>query len=464
MITREPSVVLLVVVFATAVMLAGTVWRRKRTWMTLAGANIGLLAILSYGYANVSVPGSIPLPDVLLMLALLLGALQAPLRELDELIYRPAAIGWMLILVVGMGHLVIDVPTYGVWAVRDASVIVEASAVVLGFLWARSDNRLTTLLRWLPWLFVVNAVYALLYPLEPWLKQVSPVSGVFRPTPIVGYHTGTSLILISGLFYFAVVAPRLNKWPHWSRVLMAVLQSTALLMFQERGAYIALLIAVVGLVMLGQQRLGLRVAISVALTVALLGSLVGMTGLSLPGRVGRVSLEMFAAQASSLMLEEGAPGTGSAKDRLEWTRLGLQRWAESPSSVTFGVGYGTALTPVNSPEGAIREPHNSHLSLLIRLGLLGLLGWVVLNTAFVSGIVKDIREGTATGSWSSPVSTWILATYLAAVVRMTFQPWLEFSFGAMVFFFIVGLGVGMGGQKRTSRQRSVRPSQEADLA
>jgi len=73
---------------------------------------------------------------------------------------------------------------------------------------------------------------------------------------------------------------------------------------------------------------------------------------------------------------------------------------------------------------------------------MGLVLWIALHGLIVSRLLAGARRERR---WALPTRfhTWLLAFYVLAMVMTTVQPWLEFSYGAVPFYVLVGYGIGL---------------------
>jgi O-antigen ligase len=96
---------------------------------------------------------------------------------------------------------------------------------------------------------------------------------------------------------------------------------------------------------------------------------------------------------------------------------------------------------------ATRQPHNTHLSVLLRLGLLGFLVWAVMLWRIFRVLLGSVRE-IPVADPRHGLRLWFLVFFLLGVFETTVQPWLEFSYGAIPFFLLAGFGMTLAGEKR----------------
>ena len=57
---------------------------------------------------------------------------------------------------------------------------------------------------------------------------------------------------------------------------------------------------------------------------------------------------------------------------------------QDPFSLLLGLGYGVALTDFYGASGAaVREPHNSYITVIARTGIVGAVCWVLIMLSLV---------------------------------------------------------------------------------
>jgi O-antigen ligase len=104
--------------------------------------------------------------------------------------------------------------------------------------------------------------------------------------------------------------------------------------------------------------------------------------------------------------------------------------------------FGQPITNIRYRSGRrpASQPHNVHMTIAARMGLAGVLLWILFNAAVVA------RLGQAFRREADPVrfpGSWFLLVYFAGLLLATVQQWLENPSGTIPFFLLVGYGVGM---------------------
>lgn len=136
---------------------------------------------------------------------------------------------------------------------------------------------------------------------------------------------------------------------------------------------------------------------------------------------------------------------GSRQFRLAWwgtivdyTVFGKYFW----SGKGFGVNLADADGFQSTVDHSLRAPHNSHMTVLARMGVPGLVLWVLLQGAFGVGLVRATVAYRRSRDWQmAAVGGLMLAYWVAMMVDTSFDPYLEGPQGGIWFWVIFGLGL-----------------------
>jgi hypothetical protein len=136
---------------------------------------------------------------------------------------------------------------------------------------------------------------------------------------------------------------------------------------------------------------------------------------------------------------------GSKQFRLAW-------WGHIVDYTVFGKyfwtgkGFGVNLADVDgfqsTADHPLRSPHNSEMTVLARMGVPGLILWVLLQGAFVFGLLRAMLAHRRTGDLQlAAIAGWTLAYWVAMTVDTSFDPYLEGPQGGIWFWVVFGLGL-----------------------
>lgn len=145
--------------------------------------------------------------------------------------------------------------------------------------------------------------------------------------------------------------------------------------------------------------------------------------------------------------------TSSSRSDLDGTRAYRLAWWSTILDYTVygpyfwnGKGFGVNLADDDGFQGtldhSLRAPHNSHMSVLARMGVPGLGLWLLLQGAFVTGLLRAIRaHRRAEDQAMAGVGAWVLIVWAAMMVVTSFDPYLEGPQGGIWFWSIFGIGL-----------------------
>lgn len=414
-------------VFALAA--AGS-WLRGRTaWVAFVAA-LGGVSVLGYGFSNVPVPSApVPLVDVVLV-ATFAGLVVTGVRRPTP--RAPFLLATALFGLASLRLVVFDLSAWGSFALRDYTTYVELSALFVGY-WLMERVGLERWLRALSWIFVAVTLYGLLQFDRTIFATYNVIVGVQRPVVLLGYTTGVASL--SAFFFFALLRPFGSR-----SLVLAALAVAPLFIFQSRGLYLALPLTVVLLVLQRARTPGLR-RLTAAAALALVAAAL-VLAVQPSGRFGSTSPSLLREQLLTLAGGTGV-GDGSLAARTEWFSETIARVDGSPGSLVFGLGLGPDLAGGFSADGAVlvRKPHDDFLEVFARLGLVGLLLFVLLIGAAVKTLVEGGRR--LVGTQERLFVQWVLANSVVYLFIAGTQPLLAYPHGTIPLFGILGAGLAV---------------------
>jgi O-antigen ligase len=454
-IVQFPSLALGIIL---AVVLSAVLWRIRplhlELWKGMALTAVGFYMILNYGFENIAFRvGPIP---VVAGETLMFGAFAMVLFRyrgaLSRVAHDPCFICLMILLGLSVLHLLRDVPRFGLYAFRDASIYVESLFFIIGSVWAMEKKNTQTLLKWFTLVFLANTVYNALFPFSKTLKSLSPQSGVFQPVPIIGFYDDSPLYLVAGALFFLWLGKGVTGKSRVLLWIVAAIQLCELGLLQTRSAYVGLGLILLSLLALGEASKA-RQVISIVL-VGVLGLVVlvtgfTMAGVTISGRVGPVDMSFLKEHAETIfMVNNQSARWETDGDRLDWYGQVWQLVTASSANMVWGVGFGDPLIEFPSTRGrssdiAVRQPHNTSLSVLGRLGLTGLAVWLAFHFFILRSFYKGLRARSRLDDVTANLILLLFCLYLLFMVTTSVQPLLEFSHGAVPFFFLMGIAMGI---------------------
>jgi hypothetical protein len=165
------------------------------------------------------------------------------------------------------------------------------------------------------------------------------------------------------------------------------------------------------------------------------------------GRTGRpATIGQLLENIRSLFSEVRDSGLeGTEQFRLAWwstivdyTVFGDHFW----TGKGFGINLADSDGFQSTADGSLRAPHNSHLTVLARMGVPGLILWLALQAAFGVGLLRAALSNRRGGQKVlAATAAWLLAYWMAMMIDTSFDPYLEGPQGGIWFWAVIGAGL-----------------------
>lgn len=424
---------------------------RPEVWVlavVLAGYIIG-----NRGFAQASLVAWLPLipAETALLVGVPAMLFRAAFRQVSFL-RRDALdftiLAWML---VAAARLPLDWQRHGVIALRDFAMIYYAAFFFLAQAIANHRDSMQLLRRALTGAILVLPAVALAFQRWPdfFFTYVT-----LRGNPLV-FHKSDLIAtsLAAGFFWL---------WMHWEEtrrrgwlVAAAVALATIAAMPSPRAAMVATA-GVTGLWLVARRwgvpalQLATVVAGIAALAPWLLFSETDPKQTPLYSAYEHaISIVDFDARGTYQNRDSGDPGDNNRFRLVWWQTVAGETWDENP---VYGLGFGHDLSEqflieyglLGADDFSARSPHSMLLSMLGRLGALGLGLWLAIAALMARRSLPVFRRGrdfAAMGLWSVAWVYWISACF--GVV-------LEGPMGAVLFWTTLGLAHARSDQPATS--------------
>ncbi len=430
-------------------------------------------------FAWIHVPGT-PLfvGEIVMVIVLTIVLMSRHVLRLFQLSRPMQALGvfvaWGLLL------MAIGLPSAQLDAVRDAALFYYAAFAVIGgvILLARPDmeERLIVLYTRLLVVFFTFGWVRLMMQGDEAQKIESgfplvPDSFV----PITSHKTGNIAVQAAmGLIFVGLLIwPRLRKRSH--KLAWGVLSMSGLLMFivagtQTRGGLLAGAIAFIFL--WGMSKATRPTMVAATAVTLILGILAVSFDIRFDLDRREVSVQQFAGNIFSIVAggEEGNVGgavTPSDNENAQTANWRLELWGDVWSDVVgferglSGFGFGESLaerydkadTRV-AEELRLRNPHNSHLSVLARMGVTGAVLWVLLFIVWFRALSKARQNLLLSEkAQKARIILWAQLSVIAILINAFFDPTLEGPQVAIWLWFIFGLGSALAFEGHRERWR-----------
>lgn len=348
---------------------------------------VGAYLILNLGFEMVRIPpvgAGLPAGELVLVICLLIISLPVLLPKMATEVWMfPILVWWGL----SLSRCLIDIRVGGVWTFRDASQEIESLYLIVGFWLVRSPGELQYFNRWLRKILIVLGFYGLLMPISGNLQALSPkLPGMaFGSNSLFFQRANSPIMLLWCACWLLIDRPR-NTQSTKVRVLLALLLVTFSTAYaQGRTGYMSVL-AVGAVLFLVKRKVAAKWVGILFFGLVIIGA-ISVSGLQLKGGRGHVISLDFMAQhiesiSGSAQSEDVKGAAQGVPQRLGWWRHIYSQMKESPKNLIFGLGFGIPLTDFHAPSGApVREPHNSYISVVARLGISGLLAWIMMQVS-----------------------------------------------------------------------------------
>lgn len=333
---------------------------------------VGGYLILNYLFMQLRLPpgSGVPLGEIILLSSLCFFVKDVRLLPsfTNNLIFIVYLAWWGL----GIGRALYAFPEFGMWALRDASHVIESLFLWVGFVFASTPGAVDHFFVWLRRILWLGCLYAFSYPFRDTLSVYMPTlvtpsgrtSSIFHPNT---YNTSAGLLLWEA-------TRRLIGRTEKSLLIPSLLVLYAVTIFQARTIYLQV-IAILLLLMWYRPGIFKKFTKVLGIGLVILVFFVG-SGIEVKGRLGeKVSLDFIVHHFYAIAGIESEGMETSAKGvdlRITWWKDIAERLMKDSKTMLFGEGYGLPLIDFLYYGGVtVREPHNSTMSMLGRSGLVG---------------------------------------------------------------------------------------------
>jgi hypothetical protein len=427
-----------------------TAWRKVVLW------TVGAYIVLNSGFMLVRIPpvgAGLPIGEFVLLISLLIINTRALLPKMaSEVWLLPILLWWAM----SLSRCLMDTTVGGVWSFRDASQAIESLFLIVGFWLVNSEENLRYFFSWFRKLLLVLTLYSLLSPFDIYLRSFSPqVPGVSSGgAPLLFSMTNTSAMLLWCACWLLIDRKRNSGTALLKGVLACLMVAYSVAFSQSREMYLSVI--AVGFVLLIFKIKMATKWLSILLVGAILIGAVSISGLDWRGRLGdKISLDFIllhfqtisGAAESGTGGEEGIAGAAQGAElRMGWWRHIYSQMSESPEKMIFGLGYGMPLTDFHAPGGVmVREPHNSVISVVARLGIAGLLVWVMMQAAFCFSWWRSYQLCKRMGWLEAQNYLLLFLIYGVLIVTGAIgEDVFEKPFNAISYYFFLGVVLRYG--------------------
>lgn len=391
--------------------------------------------ILGKGWANLGIPGAIPIPATeILFVPLAAIALMNRSTRLETRILLPLCLYATLVGI----RLFFDYPVWHIFAIRDTTPALEAFILVVGYRAVMRDG-VEAWSRRMRHLAVVVLIYGTLYPFVSDAGVTSPTVGLQRDAPLLD-PTGVKFSVIAMSLYFWIFG---KGWVRFASLGLAI---GLLAQYQARSLYVMMPIAI--LVSGWATRSTLRTLVRIVPAVVIAGLIIiWASANAIEGTEGPISTDFLSSHLGTLTGAEG-PNAKTIDARQNFFSKTVSEVSQNPGTLIVGLGLGPDLTFgqwIGKEGQLVRNPHNSYLETFARTGLLGFTLWMWVLLGCLIPIARRARSGSGP---TERFCAWILAAAVVYLGVAGVQPIMAFPYGAVPAFFLLGMGVAAAKTKR----------------
>jgi hypothetical protein len=341
---------------------------------------------------------------------------------------------------------------WGIYAVRDFALVYYCLfAFLIAAALQRSPDILERLIlqldRFVPWLLLWLPIAVILGRIES-SGPVVPFSDVLVVSHKVGDAAIAALVALGSLWLFPAGRSARSRGL-WS---IAALIVIALVATQNRGGLLAAAAGImVGLAFFADRMRLIMRAVAVAALMIGLGTLLSFQIAGNAASQGRSfsASQLFANVASIAGAHESGNQNGTVQGRLVLWSQTLDKEV-SDDRLVYGYGFGTNLAYLaggvtgsgNLNSDPLRSPHNSHLDVLARLGIVGAVLWVALWIGWYWRLIRGCRRLAQRALYTRRrVAVLCMMVVTASLIGSFFDPSLEGAEAAVLLWIAFGIGL-----------------------
>jgi hypothetical protein len=395
---------------------------------------------------------------------------------------RPSVVVALLLafMVLGALRTIPYLPQYGVVALRDA--VLWGYGIFALMLYVLADRDvISRALRGFGWIVPIFAAWL---PISWTLfgilsREIDPT----RPgdvIPLVFFKSGDMTVHIVGVIAFLVIVPALmTRSTFWWRALVAVPLIWTLLVAgtSSRAAMVAAAFGIGTIILLARNRRWQPLLVGGVVAMLIFTIPTAPVGVVPPSPTpthtpvatqpertprptptaspvvvepspGRRQVEigqLFDNLVSIIGSTSNAALDGPRAFRLAW-------WSEIVEYTVFGeyfwTGKGFGVNLANddgfqpTADQSMRAPHNSHMSILARMGVPGFVLWILLQIGFFVALLRAIVSHRRGGdTLLAAAGALVLVYWVAIMINTSFDPYIEGPQGGIWYWSVFGLGL-----------------------
>jgi len=402
---------------------------------------LGFYLILNVGFMLIRVPVvQVPIGELLLVLYFLW---ISDIKWINNFGRSVFLLPFLVLWVLGISQTLLGVQNHGVWALRDATHIVDSLFIWIGFVCAAKPEFTERFFQWFPKILLLAGIYILAFPAAPYLMQISPKITALAgyQAPIFFHYVNTPTLVFVGIAYLMLFDKKVLGIPNI--YIVSMLAAFVLITNQSRTVYLQL--AAMFFILVLYRRHLLKNILMMFSAMILIGILILSLDIEITGRIGqKFSFEFIGKHFLSIfgIGSEGVSGAAAGSNmRLEWWGHLWRKLTSSEVSFFFGLGFGVPLTDFKINDLiVVREPHNSAFSVFARIGFIGLIAFIWMHVNLFRVWRGVYWRCAANGDRNGQNNFLILLVYfILTLVFCIGEDGLEKPFNAIPYYFFWGV-------------------------
>ena len=442
--------------------------RRLPLWQGIVLLTVCCYILLNRGFGYVGVMlGTAPLLMGELTTAAALTLL--PHRRVLAKIRREGVFV-LMILWMAYGTLIVmaSAPSLSVNILKDASLILYAIYFYFGYAVFITARSYRSVLGMLYLTFFLHFAYLFGFPQDVLIQNESPK--VLYELGLFGHYNQGDVHLVGGALFFVLVARFLAPRASRRLVLVGACYFGTLMFVQSRAGLLTSAVCLALLIAFGYRRQLSKLMLGLVGAVFLVVAL-SSVGIVLEGWKGPVTLDFLGHMVETIFgggggQYEEAGLLGSRESRLSMWMTAAAPSFQSPTALVFGRGFHELLIDIELTTGWIkRSPHNSFVTIFARLGLIGLILFVVFHVLFVRYVARALRFVSEQRlGFPKALLTWMGLYYVSFNIGAFFGVVYDTPYMAAPAYFIMGCAYGLSTVVLSGRSREPTPEEAVALA
>ncbi len=358
----------------------------------------------------------------------------------------------ILFLLFGVIRTIPFLTTFGIDALRDSAIWYYSIYTIIAIIVFDKENQklifnsysqfITLFLLWVP------IVYAL-YSFYPELLQFT--EGI----PFFYFKAGDIGVHLGAIIVFLLLAKNNNIFNVKKINFLLILAFCDILIVAavSRGGLLSFIIGLLILSHLINYKYLLKFAIIISFLLAILW----LSDFNIIGRYREISFQQITSNFISVFGQDAETRTGDLQGTVSWRLL---FWSDilkdifSGDQILVGRGFGVNIAYVygyvNSITNPLRSPHNFFVTIIARMGVIGiiLISLFILSTQLkLRRIINKTKEITL----NRYIAIYLYIYIFMAITNSMFDVYLEGPQGAIWFWVIMGFSVRLIKDTQTNR-------------